>query len=514
MKGYSMANLKNKLMNILPWIFLGVGLYIIYTQFAHYAKAVPLAGDDWGYAYNGANGNPLQLAFDMYFSWSGRFFAELWGFAVAKNKQLWNVLNPLLFVGVSLLTIITFGKKEHMIVNLCILFFGIFSVSTTLRLETYAWIMGSTYVTALLALLLHFLCLKQLIFTNKYQLVWLIVSSISCFFTGLAMENAAAVCLISNIVAFIYLIYLKDKSKSKMLLIPLIISLIAIIILRASPGASYRLTVDNVEFNQLSLLAKISINWPNFLYYTFFDSPWIILLMHGLLLLICVEKAIKSKSKWDWLSAIYYLLGMGITLSNNIYNATNINFFKMFYDVLYSRSAMVIVTLYYIGFVALSTYHFLHFKNNQLGIMALFTLLMAGIANGVMLISPIFGARSSIYTVYLLIGLCLVLIQCINLKFLLIPIALATLLFAYKKINYLDLVYDQVALRSEERAIQIEYYQTHLDEDIHITRYRKNTVHSADIEYGDEYHFKMFKLYYGFDLNRKVIFESLPNEVQ
>ena len=373
--------------------------------------------------------------------------------------------------------------------------------------------MGSTYVTALLALLLHILCLQQLVFGHKYQPLWITLSSIMCFFTGLAMENAAAICVLSNVLAIGYLWFTNNKDKAKTIVIPLIISIIAIIILRSSPGANYRLTVDNVEFNQLSLFAKIGINWKNFLYYTFFDSPWTLCLLSVLMTLVSGFKAMNTRKMIDIICTGYFLIGIVVVLSPNLYNATGIDALKMLFDVLYSRSALVIVTLYYTIYVGLCIYQFLNFANKQVGISAIFTLLMAGCANGVMLISPIFGARSSIYTVYLLIGLCLLVLH--ELKELpIIVIAGLCLVVAYKKITYLDLVYDQVAYRSEERAIQIEYYQTHLDEDIHIIRYRKNTVHSADIEYGDDYHFKMFKLYYGFDLNRNVIFESLPSEVQ
>ena len=57
----------------------------------------PLAGDDWGYALNGMKGNPIEMTMSFYQTWSGRIFSELWGFVVAPNKWLWNVINPILF---------------------------------------------------------------------------------------------------------------------------------------------------------------------------------------------------------------------------------------------------------------------------------------------------------------------------------------------------------------------------------------------------------------------------------
>ena len=60
----------------------------------------PLAGDDWGYALNGASGNPVAMALAFYGSWSGRFFSELWGMIIPAHKYLWNIINPLLFMGI------------------------------------------------------------------------------------------------------------------------------------------------------------------------------------------------------------------------------------------------------------------------------------------------------------------------------------------------------------------------------------------------------------------------------
>ncbi|MBR0479463.1 MAG: hypothetical protein IJJ24_10270, partial [Solobacterium sp.] len=57
------------------------------------SRYAPLAGDDWGYAAGGRYNSALMRAWQNYFSWSGRFFSELWGYGIAPHKKLWNVLN-------------------------------------------------------------------------------------------------------------------------------------------------------------------------------------------------------------------------------------------------------------------------------------------------------------------------------------------------------------------------------------------------------------------------------------
>ena len=84
------------------WCWL-LGALFIFVLFYYMTVRTPLAGDDWGYAVNGMSGNPFVKAWEFYFTWSGRYFAELWGFIVAPRKGLWNFLNPALFAGIYVL---------------------------------------------------------------------------------------------------------------------------------------------------------------------------------------------------------------------------------------------------------------------------------------------------------------------------------------------------------------------------------------------------------------------------
>ena len=54
------------------WIAVAVALFVLFWMIS---VKTPLAGDDWGYALNGMNNNPLAMAWEFYFTWSGRFFS-------------------------------------------------------------------------------------------------------------------------------------------------------------------------------------------------------------------------------------------------------------------------------------------------------------------------------------------------------------------------------------------------------------------------------------------------------
>lgn len=500
---------------IVPWVALVIGAYVVYDLFHHMAINVPLAGDDWGYAYEGLNGNALSLAFAMYFNWSGRFFAELWGYIMAANKTLWNSVNPWLFVAIGIVTVAGFTKKKNWLAAIVLMIGLMVSVDTRLRMETYAWIMGSTYVTALVGLIIELAMIKCIVVDNhKYPWIYSILAALCCLFVGLDMENAAVVAVAANGLTIGYLWFNHDHSKIKYMVLPCIVSIIALLILRLSPGAMYRLTVDNQAFNGLTIVEKISTNWPHFLYYTFVANPYPLVVLNLLLLVKTIPEVIKKPSWRLIMVSILALVGLIIASSEMIYNHTGLNILKVFYDVYYTQSSVWILTLFYCGYTIGLIDYFIHSLDHNHALLAVGLLLLAGIANGVMVISPIFGARSALYTVYLLIALDLVLMDSISCIGLTIPFALLGLLLCMQRIPYLEDLYGMIGVRSERRMMEINYYRDHpqIDE-IHITRFPLDTVHSVDIEAGDTYHFDTFKKYYGLNPDATIIFEWDPSDL-
>lgn len=148
--------------------YLLAALFVL-ALFAYITYKTPLAGDDWGYYINGYKDNPITMALNFYYSWSGRFFSELWGMIMPRNKWLWNIINPLLFFGI-FISIYKLGyiKNKYITVPLFMLAFML-SVKDNLRMETYTWIMGTTYVVPLFLSLLYFLVLDQLFSKNLYD---------------------------------------------------------------------------------------------------------------------------------------------------------------------------------------------------------------------------------------------------------------------------------------------------------------------------------------------------------
>ena len=107
--------------------FYIIGALFLTLLFAYITYKTPLAGDDWGYALNGLNNNPITTAINFYYGWSGRFFSELWGFIAAPHKIIWNIVNPLCFCLI-FLAIYKISIKRHNILNVLLIIAMMLSV--------------------------------------------------------------------------------------------------------------------------------------------------------------------------------------------------------------------------------------------------------------------------------------------------------------------------------------------------------------------------------------------------
>lgn len=488
-------------------ILLGVACVFLFVLFYYMSSRTPLAGDDWGYANQGSTGNPFYKAFQFYFSWSGRYFSELWGFIVAPRKGLWNILNSALFTGIYAGIVKLISPKKNYVFSLGLVMALMLTVENTLRIETYTWIMGTTYVVPLFLMLWYLVLVKPVLMGEK-EFTWkrLVPCVIMNLYITLCMENIAAVLVLANILMLGYCYFVK-KTISKEFIGLLVTSIIGFIILRSSPGANYRLMRDNVEFNELSIIGKIMGNWVWFLNYTFVSNQYLLMGLSGVVLLGHLDRFIKgTANKLDILSAAFHVVAVIASLSGILYSKVNISFLLIFFDIFYSRSAMAFCSVFYMLYIVVIWINCVQFLDkSEEGI---FYLMLAGTGNLVMLISPIFGARSSIYTVYFIIVLAVLLLSEIEVNRVIatlgIIVCAALCLLKAKEFYY---KYRQVHAVQLDRESKIAYYQDHWeDTDIYLPRMPEGYLHSADIELDDDYHMEVFKTYYHLNPEANVQF--------
>ena len=477
---------------------------IVLILFYFITCKTPLAGDDWGYALNGMKGDPLKQAFVFYQTWSGRFFSELWGFIVAPNKWLWNILNPVLFASIFIYIYILTKRKEDCGLAVSLLIFTMMiNVSGELRMETYSWIMGTTYVVPLALSLAYFV----IVFRHDDDLKGMsvlsqILTCLICFYIGLTMENIAAIMVFAQLLLIVYY-FMKNRKLPAVLVINMVISLAAFLIMRASPGSAFRLLRDHAEFNSLPLTDKILRNLPAFINYSFVDHKMTVgifaLALIGLLFFKEKNRTVR------WLLIVYQLTAVFLLFSLNIGSVIRNGFISALNSP--DRPAVWLYWFLYIVVAFVTVIRNVSEEKDRLKI--LFFITIGGSCNLVMLASPIFGARSSLYFVYFLITatalICCEFIEKGNIWVMLVLIAFSGLNVLRIREYYNK--YSLVAQVNSEREGIMEYYREHPEEEeIYIPRMPIYSIHAGDIEEGDDYHFETFKTYYGLNPDAKVIF--------
>ncbi len=463
----------------------------------------PLAGDDWGYALNGSLGTPIKTALEFYQSWSGRFFSELWGMVVPCHKWIWNIINPLLFCGIFVCIYkLAHINKKYITAPLLIMTMML-SVDDNLRMETYSWIMGTTYIIPLFFSLLYFLLVDQMMKSDLYDkkfrtLAYLV--NILLFIIGLMMENIAATMIVGEVVLIIYAYFVKKKSL-KYLIINLIVSIISFTIMRMSPGSSARLLSEHATWNNMSLFEKIASAYPNFLQISFINNNYAIALFSLCLILFIIHSKTKVNLFYKVISVLILLLGIftvfSFVLKDTVFNNSSSLYSYIFWPI-------------YIVNAFASIYLFTN--KDYLTDKALFLLMIAGCNALVMLYSPIYGSRSAIYTVYYLIVVSVMLfnetIICNYKKTILFTCMILFIIIVGDRTHEYVYKYRLVGLKQQERLEIIKYYKDHPEvEEAWIPRFPVYSIHGADIEEGDTYHFETFKEYYGLPQSAdKIIF--------
>ena len=497
--------MKKIIKNSYPVFLLGCTL-AVFVYFFMISRLTPLAGDDWGYAINGLKGNPFVMLVKFYVNWSGRVVSELWGLIVAPRKALWNVLNPLLFSCIYLMLNCIANKKKSL-AGCGLVLVLMLTVSEYLRMETYTWIMGTTYVIPLCLSLIYFWMIESAVFEGKeLSEKNLILSCVILFLIGMTMENIAAMMIVGIVLAFGYG-FVEKKKLHKGLIVNFMCSVAGFLVLRLSPGSTFRTQRDHGEWMNLSLFEKIENQLENFFRYTFIENKYLIFLLAILVLALLLFKGLKWMKEHRAASIVIFLsecTALLFSCANFLGSKLQLHFLTSLIDV-HSNLVRIWWILYVIlTFAALVVL----IEQKKTRVLSVFFLMMAGGSNMVMLYSPIFGARSSLYFVYFMFAVVLLVFSEIEIPSYKIDCVLCVVLFCvvFLRGKSWYVKYRQVYQVQMIRESEIQYYVEHPQEDAWICRMPPYSVHGSDIEEGDTYHFDTFKEYYGLDANQKIFF--------
>ena len=371
-------------------------------------------------------------------------------------------------------------------------------------METYTWVMGDTYVIPLMLSIWYFVIIRKMVTTRlisgrlKFGAYF---TNILLFVGGMMMENISAIMIVAIIILLIYCFNTR-KYLMKYLIINLIFAITAFALMRLSPGSTLRLMRDSSDFAALSIFGKIAVNYSNFLEQTFISNYYTISIFSFILIIYTIKSNVKNTilkaiSIIIQLLAIYTLFSF--VLGNSFINDPT-SLYSYIFWIVYVIDAYLVL--------------FLLSDKNVIKERSIFYLTIAGGSALVMLMSPIYGARSSIYLIYYLIVVSLILFDSIKLDYkismiIFIVLVLLVVTRSYRTIKKYNEMNDRYQIRLQE----IEYYKNHPEEkDAWFIRMPIGSVHGSDIEPDDIYHLETFKIFYDLPQEAQNIHFYYPGE--
>ena len=450
--------------------YIGVFIFLLIIFFLS-----PISGDDWSNYIEGSQGiyHMFSQAVGMWFTWEGRLISRVLINILTYNKWLWNIVNSLVIVGIIsyIERIVKFKHKKIMLVLtfITILFMNIFTFS-----QTVTWLAGNITYLFVIPLLLMYL---YIIYNDKYNKFTNVLLVILNIIIPMFIEHMAILLILLNIY-FIVKDYLKNKKINKRLIIYLIISILSFTSMYFSPGNRIRSSMENLEFNELSLFGKVIYNIPNLIFYTYRINYFlIILLVIGNFILI--KKNIKNQI----IRIILYLIELPSIIFTGIYllNIFNINTISI-------SNSNIFVIIY---FIVLTIINLLLLIKNKKELPILFYS-MGIISNLVMLMSPTWAYRTSLAT-YLFMSIAYLIVIDSNYKKNKLIEYSVVLMTALGMLFYL--------------IFYISIYRTNIANEKMIKEANKNNISRIELiaypEFApcninptDSYHLKKFKEYY------------------
>jgi len=483
--------------------------FFILVLFAYITYLSPLAGDDWGYALGGRNGNPFVLAYNQYFNWSGRYFSEFWDYLVAPNKILWNILNPIIFASIFIVVYKIINPKRNRILINFILLFLILFVKDQVRMETYSWLVGTTFTIPLLFSLIYIYLAKRIIIGGDRKRMYYIIMALLSFYIGLAMENIAVTMVVMNILILIYA-YVYKTPRHKWFLIPTITSVLSLVLLRLSPGATYRLANNHGEWLGFSIFEQIQINWINFMRYTFIDNKYLIFVLSLVVILFVLKRQKQYKNNRIITIMVCSVSGLVtlFSMAEMLFSITNLSMLRLCFDIYSDVNALILTSIVYMSFVAVIIVLLYVTLIGDEFYEGFFYLAIAGVSNLAMLLSPIFGSRSSLYTIYFIILLVCYLLSITKIeKRGSFPIVILAIVLIFGKTREYIFKYQLVAEVQRTRERIIQWYQENPEEkEYWLPAMPIYTIHSGNFDEDNEVHRIYFLRYYGLDETKMVKF--------
>lgn len=491
------TNIKKKINN--P-IFINT--LIIFFSFLLISFFVPLTGDDWTNANFHTNNilKIISIAYDKYFLYEGRFMSRIFVLFFTNTKYLWNIFNAIMvsvFYNFSMKII----KPKHLTFISLLYVFSMIMVENTVFTQSYLWVTGNmTYYLPMFLFLMYIYSIKK-IFDNefKFNKFVIIISIILNILIPTMVEHVSVALVCANILLLLYS-SINEKKLNKLFFVNSIISIIGFLIIYLSPGAKIR--TQTTLFYNYSLMHKIQENIPNFVNYTYVSNT-VLLILLLMLIVLFINKHIKGIKKIvtivvlsivPVLTIIYRLLGLLSCYSNKInYILSKLSFL--------SNSNSIFIIVFWILISLLLIYINLIYIRDTKNYKAFFFFTIGMIANLSMLLSPIWGGRTSLFTIIMLSISLLILVDNYNFN-----IKKQLNIFLYiifiSHITILLVLYSSVYRQQNFREKSISKQVNSEINIITIERFPEDVLWNSNA--WNKFHENSFKTYYGINSDAEI----------
>lgn len=495
-----LKKINNFIINNKTIIFNSILLFLVFFLISYF---IPLTGDDWTNANFNTNNifNIINIAWDKYFLHEGRLASRVFVIFFTNTKWLWNIVNAAMISGIYFFSMKIIKPKNVKLASV-IFILAMLLLENTMFTQSYLWVTGNcTYVLPM------FLCILYLVLVDKVwdenwqskKIYYIIMIILNVFIPTMVEHISVSLVVINLLLSLIY--YLKNKKINKLLLTNLIISIVGFLIIYLSPGAQLR--ASEYEFSNYSLFKKIIVNIPNFINYTFIKNTFLIILI---IILINVFIFYKHKINFKRICAsiLINIIPIITIISNVLYliaeKSSKARFILGYIDFSVD-STNIFIILYWI-FIALLLL-FINYKNfkETKDFKALFFYIIGMIANCSMLLSPIWGGRTSLFTVIMLyINFIILLESKVEWKLKTLTKLLYTFLILYCFI--LLILYNSVYRQSinREKAIKEQLEKDY--NTIVIERFPDQILWNSNAY--NTFHEGSFKKYYGIPEDKKI----------
>ncbi len=446
----------------------------------------PISGDDWGNYLVGSLGfrHMIGQALGMYFDWESRIISRLLINFFTYHKFLWNIVNAVLIVSIIYL-IMQIIKPRHPKTMFLLTTFVILGMNVFTFSQVIVWVAGNITYLFVIPLLLGYLYIVY--HHKKYSYKMIVLLSFLNIIMPLFVEHMG-VCLVFANICLLLFDYLKNKKLNKAILCYLLCSLLGLVIVLISPGSMKRSMIENPYFNKLNLLAKISYNLPNFVYYTYIVNPYLVVLL--CLTIYYLAKAISSK---------IFKIGIYI-LSIPAFIITLYYLFACIKGISFNYQNNIGVILYFIVFTIMYFILLLYNYKQMKDIKGLFFFMLGLVSNLVMLISPTWGFRTDFGSyVFLCLSALIIIDKYITEHKLIIRILSVVLLVG---ICFYGILYINVARLNYDNEQIIKKMKEDKQKILNIVKYPYYV--NCNINPENSYHLEKFKEYYHIDKDVKV----------